>query len=163
MKFLLTNSAVDVRLRDESMTAEGLSLKKEEGVKKSSFLRIMTIIKIMMSFSCSLHQWTQTCWLSTCKLMLSNIQNCDRSEKNLKKSEKAFQQKPKDSVHRGQTSAIQLCFFLLTCFMMKALNTSSLFLEASSRLCLHVHAPKRKTRKTKPVVFLSDYWCFWIF
>lgn len=94
-----------------------------------------------MSFSCSLHRWTQTCrflwehidifhlwwkvegWCSfasstTCKLMLSN-QNCDRSERNLKKSEKAFQQKPKDSVHRGQTSAIQLCFFLLTCFMIK--------------------------------------------
>lgn len=40
--------------------------------------------------------------------MLSNIQNCDRSEKNRKKSEKAFQQNPKASVHRGQTSAIQL-------------------------------------------------------
>lgn len=135
----------------ESMTAEGLWLKKEEGVKKSSCLRNNDNNKIIMSFSCSLHRWTQTCWLAGffgsiliffifaeklkanapslhqqpanwCSVTSRTATARRKIGKSLKKlSNKTLKIQSTEGKHLPSS-----CFFILTCFMMKALNKSSL-------------------------------------
>lgn len=149
----------------ESMTAEGLSLKTEEGVKKSSCLRnndnnknnyelflqpssvdtdLLTrrflwehIDEKLKANAPSLHQQPAN-WCSVTSRTATARRKIGKSLKKL--SNKTLKLQSTEGKHLPSS-----CFFILTCFMMKALNTSSRFLEASSRLCLHIHAPKRKT------------------